>query len=345
MPKATTTAKRGPRIKEPVLPEPDAEQEGDIIVSYSELDTYRQCPLKHLIAYKNRWTKPPKEDSPLTKGSLWHEVMEIHYNIIKEYQDANDGRSPSTEQENRILLALIRVAISPLLHGDKGEQSENQALIEWMYDGYVERWGTDPQWRILGVEYKLQRRLMDPDGDPSPFLMKAKLDLIVLDRETMKVWIIDHKSGQNLPSQMELDIDDQFGGYTWLLRNAGLNVIGAIHNAARTTQNAGDKKENQDAEGNPLKASTKKQTLEQRMSRTRLNRSDAEVANIALDAWAVAENAYPDEGFERPLYSSPDPRQCGWKCDFTEVHLATRAGKPLTKALEEWGFVQDFTRH
>ena len=38
-----------------------------IVVSYSELDTFRQCPMKHALAYKQRWTRPVEEGSPLNK--------------------------------------------------------------------------------------------------------------------------------------------------------------------------------------------------------------------------------------------------------------------------------------
>jgi len=216
-----------------------------------------------------------------------------------------------------------------------------------MYEGYVEQYGADRQWRILGIEYRLAEFLPTPWGADSPYILKAKLDLIVQDRKTRKIYVIDHKSGANLPNQMDLEIDDQFGLYTWLMQHRGLKILGSIHNAVRTTRNAGDLPENQDENGKPIKASQKKQTLDQRMSRTYLNRGDAEVLNIAQDAYAVAVNMYPEAVHEEPLplYSSPDPRNCGWKCDFKEVHLIARSGKPLQKALEEFGFKQDFTRH
>lgn len=329
MPKATKAVAR----KGWVVPEIEEPEEGDQIVSYSELSTYRDCPLKHLIGYRERWSKDPGEDSPLTKGSLWHAVMEIHYTILRD----NPGA---------VGLILAEEVIRALLFDEQNEQSKNQALIWWMYQGYVQRYGSDPQWEILGVEVKFQRRLHGPKG-PSRFILKGKLDLVVRDRRTGKIWIIDHKSGANLPSEMELDVDDQFGLYQWLLRESGVAVIGVIHNAARTTQNAGDLPENQDEDGVPLKASMKKQTSEQRMHRTLMNRGDRELDAIARDAWSVACNAYPEKagGQTIPVYSNPDPRSCGWKCDFLDAHLMARKGRDLRTALKEMGFEQRFERH
>lgn len=319
----------------PPLVEPE---EGDQIVSYSELDTYRQCPLKHMLAYQERWTKAPDEDSPLTKGSLWHAVMELHYLAIKSIQDGTP-RGEALDYLARDLGVIL---------WDGPNQSPNQKLIWWMYQGYLEKYGYDPQWEILGVEVKFQARLVGADGKPSRYILKGKLDLVVRDRRTGKVWIIDHKSGANLPSMMELDIDDQFGLYIWLLREAGIDVLGVIHSANRTTMNVGDDPDNYDPDtGEPLRKGIKRQTLEQRMHRTLMNRGKRELDGIARDAWAVAVNAYPTladrEGL--PLYSAPDPRQCAWKCDFLEAHLMARKGRPIRSALAEFGFEQRFERH
>ena len=294
------------------------------IVSYSELDTYRQCPLKHHWAYKERWKRPVDPDGPLAKGSLWHLVLETHYLALM-------GGAVESE---------IHQLIRPLLYDEQtGMQTPTQSLIEWMYDGYVAKWGMDDQWEILAVEYPFVINLADPDGNPSPYDIKGKIDLVVRNRDNGTIWVVDHKSGSNLPDQMDLEIDDQFGLYVWALNQPGHDhwkPTGAIHSAARTTRNQAD------MDGYTGKA--KPQTLEQRYRRTYLNRSETELKSIALDAWAVASNAYPTSD-DRPMYSAPDPRSCGWKCDYKEVHLLARKGKDPHRALTEYGFEQDWTRH
>lgn len=319
-----------------------------IIVSYSELDTFRQCPLKHLLGYKHRFKKPVEEMSALSKGSAWHLVMETHYNVIREWQEAHGGKVVTLRGEPALIKDCWE-AVKPLLFSSVGEQTEQQELIEWMYRGYVEKYGTDREWVILGVELAREFELI-PAGfrqvgeydhlEPTPEVrIKMKLDLLVRDAKRGTIWIVDHKSGANLPSQMDLEIDDQFGLYSWGMTKDGHKVTGSIHNAARTTRNQADH-EHYDGKSKP-------QTLEQRMGRTYLNRSDDELVNIGNDAAAAATVAYHAElGYEElPIYSSPDPRQCGWKCDFKEAHLTARQGRPISVALEERGFVQDFTRH
>jgi hypothetical protein len=301
-----------------------------IVVSYSELDTYRQCPLKHLLAYKQRWTKDKAEDSALGKGTLWHKVMEAHYETLKMFQ--ND---PAVVTEREIL-KVARAAVTPLLFGDRGKQTEVQELMEWMYEGHIERYGKDGEFTIVGIELGPHVPLPWPNGRPSHYVLKTKLDLLVKDGFG-ELWIIDHKSGANKPTQFELQVDDQFGLYTWAVQRLGYKVSGSIHSYARTTRNTGDYPD--------AAAKYKPQTLDQRFERYYLNRSDRELKALADDAFAAARNAYPPKGMALPLYSAPDPRNCGWKCDFKEAHLMLREGLSLEHVMKSEGFHQDFTRH
>lgn len=307
------------------------------IVSYSELDTFRQCPLKHNLSYKRRWTKPVKPGSALDKGSLWHGVMEDHYGVIKKYQDA-ETRGKISKSRVAAVLAEARQKVDERLYNQQtGEYlSETHELIDWMYEGYVEYYGIDEDWRVVGIEHQIILPLPDASGQPSRYHLKMKLDLIIRDRSNGHLRVVDHKSGANLPTQMDLEIDDQFGLYTWGMRQVGKRVIGSLHSATRTTRNVGDW---------PGATKGKAQTLEQRMSRTLLNRDDKELTNIALDAYFAARAAYPDDEAYGAHYSAPDPRSCGWKCDFKEQHLQMRRGMNPDRVMIDAGFTVNRTRH
>lgn len=300
-----------------------------IVVSYSELDTYRQCPLKHALLYGQRWTKPVKDGSALQKGSLYHAVMEEHYRQVKQYQDEHDGKGPKPDSAaEKLLLQSIWTAIEPMLYDPQsGEQSEVQELIEWMYHGHVKNYGLMPEWRILAVEHQIITPLPDERGRDSRYHLKAKLDLVIRKRSDGGLWVVDHKSGKDLPTYMDLEVDDQFGLYTWAMRKVGKRVIGSIHAANRTQRNK-----------SPM-------TMDQRMALTYLNRDELELSNLALDAYRVARAAHPPKGQQRPPYSSPDPRQCGWKCDVKEPHLLMRRGRKVSEVMTEFGFKIDKTRH
>lgn len=298
-----------------------------VIVSYSELDTFRQCPLKHQLAYRERWTKPPADDSPLAKGTLWHAVMDAHYRELAAQTEHLKARQLANA-ETGILDRCYR-AVTPHLYDPRtGQSTPTQELIEWMYQGYVQQWGIDPDWRILGTEHSATVPLRNDQGRRTRFRLKLKIDLIVRSRSTGLVWVVDHKSGGTLPTQQDLDLDDQFGLYTWALnqlRGTNPRITGSLHNAARTQRNKG-----------PM-------ALTDRFSRTLMNRTPVELNNIALDAWRTARAAY--SALNAVPYSSPDPRQCAWKCSFRDPHLIARKGQPLDQALYDFGFRIDRTRH
>lgn len=301
-----------------------------IIVSYSELDTYRQCPLKHYLAYVLRYKKPPKEGSALSKGSLYHKIMEAHFREIKAAQDQNGRVGKIPERLQRDLLDHIHedIVVPMLIDPATGEYyTQDHDLIHWMYNGYVDNWGINPEWRVVAVEHNIVTPLRDIRGRRTRYHIKMKIDLIVRDRSTGALWVVDHKSGANLPTQMDLEIDDQFGLYTWGMREVGRPVQGSVHLANRTQRNKSF------------------MPLPTRMGQTYLNRSEKELTNLALDAYECARAAHPPKGQRPARYSSPDPRQCGWKCDFKEPHLVMRSGRGIAETMREWDFVVDRTRH
>lgn len=300
-----------------------------IVVSYSELDTFRQCPLKHFLGYKMRYKKPPNPNGALAKGSLYHAVMEEHFRAIKKVQDDNGGKIPERMWKNTLAWIYDNKVRPMLVDENSGEfLSDVHDLIDWMYRGYVENYGINPGWKIVAIEHNLVIPFRDEKGRPSrKYFIKMKIDLLVMDRQTGHLWVVDHKSGANLPTQMDLEIDDQFGLYTWGMREVGKPVQGAIHLANRTQRNKSF------------------MPLDTRMGMTYLNRSEAELTNLALDAYRAARSAYPPKGSEQARYSSPDPRNCGWKCDFKEPHLLMRAGRKMPEVMAEYEFVIDRTRH
>lgn len=340
------------------------------IVSHSELAAYRSCPLKHYLAYHRRWVEPAKEDAR-SRGTLFHRVMEIHYKQIQMTQELMRGVGIAPRkgllawdysQPMNLLLSggdeyvtdggpgsiatwlldSIWRQIEPLLNNPIGQQTEEQATVEWIYRGYIQHWGLDPHWSVLAVEHAPIVRLYDDFGKPSKFSIKMKLDLIVYDLRNGENWIVDHKSSSRKPSDLALEIDDQFGLYTWGLRQLGKPVIGSIHGFSQAKQNK----------------DPKTQPLEKRFVRTAISRSDAELDNVALDAWRNARDsrdvlvkavriqkklaeAGTIKSLPALLPSSPNSLDCGW-CDFSKAHVADRKGwSDAERYLSDTGWVRE----
>jgi hypothetical protein len=299
-----------------------------IVVSYSELDTFRQCPFKHKLAYVDRWTGPVS--AALSRGKAWHAMLEAHYTEIKTAQAEghpdHDWRV-HPDQERALRLKCSAAAGTAL--GNSGLDEEQADLLIWMYEGHYARYGLDPQWQVLAVEYRAELPLYTLVDRKSRFRLKAKIDLIVrqLDLAGTPIRVVDHKSGKDLPQGKHLDLDDQFGLYEWLLRREDKQVLGTIHSAARTQRNKG-----------PM-------ALDDRFSRTAMHRTDAELKAIADDAYLVARAAYSATNLAAPM-SSPDPDRCNWKCGFRDAHVYARKGvMPIEGLLRSTGFTQNYERH
>lgn len=256
------------------------------IVSYSELDTGRQCAYKHLLAYKERWTSP-ETSAALRKGTLWHAIMEVHYLSLRSTQ----ARKPKPMSDwDRVATAVK--AVEKYINENREHFEEDLELLAWMYAGYIELYGSDPTWSIVAVEYAAELYLPDPSGAISPFVLKAKIDLIVRDLNNNRLLIIDHKSGKDLPGEKSLELDDQFGIYWWLLNRLGHSVFATIHNAARTQKNKNQEKF--------------PQSLETRFQRTYMNRTQPELDTVAKEAFWTARNLYALDPEETPRSTNPD---------------------------------------
>jgi hypothetical protein len=279
-----------------------------ITVTYSEMDSFRQCPLKHKLSYIEGWRKTPMPGSPLTRGSLWHNVMEVHYTWLQ--------RNPNADLEE------IRAFVRKHLLLNVAEPDVDQVLVDWMYDGYIENYGRDIDWEIVEVEKAYRVRLGPPS---SQFRLAMKIDLLVRDRRTKQLWLVDHKSAKDFTRQTEIDIDDQFGLYSWGLRQMGIDVMGTIRSDARTQRNK-----------------TKPMTMDNRFRRVPTFRTKVELARIAADAYDCARSAY---SAHRVVYSSPAPDRCTWRCDYLQPHLLMRKGIDLETSLPDYGYARSNVKH
>jgi len=288
------------------------------VISYSELDTMRQCPHKHQLSYIERWTTQQATMSALSKGTAWHATLEAHYRALMARQKGvTTGPSPTDA-------AAAVIAELP---------GELATLIEWMYSGHLEHWGLDDQWQILGVEHNAQVRLPTPAGGNSAFILKIKVDVVIKDRRRGNIYVVDHKSGKDLPKAKMLELDDQFGLYVWGLQRLGKKVFGCMYNAARTYR------------------TKEAQPLNLRFDRIPLYRTPAELKMIATEAYLTAQARYRQQadcerrGIDAPRHTNT--QTCNWRCDYVEACLFGRKTNPRDERqfLRDKSFTQDFSRH
>lgn len=285
----------------------------EVRVSWSELDSYRDCPHKHQLAYLERWQQPTTS-KPLLRGTAWHSLLEYWY-VHRKLPNRFGGPVPRVNLDI-IDTVLQRLQADPTLDG------EDRALLKWMFEGYIECYGIDPTWKTVAVEQWYEAPLGEVDG--VTFTLIMKIDLLA--KIGGRLWLIDNKTGGNLPTKKQLDFDDQFGLYLWCLRQLGHKVEGGIYNAARTKRNVGA------------------MSMEQRFSRTFLDRTNAELDEVARDALATARKAHEGalRGSETRVIRerTPDTEKCQWKCSFRDACLHGRKGRDEVDFLRSKGFKQ-----
>ena len=280
-------------------------------ISYSEISDYRTCPHKHRLAWKDRWRPAVAAPAP-AKGTLFHQVMAQHYRTLQATQN-NDLFTVMPTPETLL-------AAADIMMGD----NEHAELVHWMYEGYLEMWGTDPQWRIVEVEQRDSFWLPTAWGSRSHTLLVTVTDLVVED-EMERLWLVDHKTGANLPNEFELDLDDQFTLYQWGLNQQGRRIHGIIYNSARTQRNK-----------TPM-------LLTDRFRRLPLYRTDEQCRNTAIDAWRTARRAAAAKPGteERALGAVPCLRP--WRCEFAEACLWARKGGDEEDFLASSGFTKQLS--
>lgn len=277
-------------------------------VSYSEITSFRTCPHKHRLDYKERW-QPERASPPLEKGRLIHQVLEQHYNRLFQAQIGSLlglQLTPSTDE-------LLTNAEA--LWAD----SEWADLCRWIYRGYLEQYGLDSNWHVMQVEGRHTLWLPTAWGTRSHTQLVMVVDLVVRD-ELDRIWLVDHKSGIQLPSEFELDLDDQFSLYQWGLTKLGYNVHGVIYNAIRTQQNKGF------------------MLPETRFMRLPLYRTPQQLENTAIDAWRTARRAYALKLGEEDRAFGTVPCMRPYRCVYADACLWARKGGDEGEFLRSSGF-------
>lgn len=287
---------------------PTTGSEPTITISYSELECGRTCPHKHELAYKQRWY-PPREPRPLEIGKLWHSTLEAHYRQLQIGRDLRAARAAARK-----------------VWTDSG--STEAATIEFMYSQYVDHYGRDEEWKILAVEHAAQVPLPWSGHGPR-FILKVKIDVVARTLGPRpKIWIWDHKSHSNLPTESELDLHDQFALYEAAMRILGKDIFGCLYSTTRYF----------------VPKSGVWDDPERYMQRVPLYRTPEELDRIVEEALDDLNTIYSYPPERAPRH--PVPKTCKW-CHFKDPCIVGRKRGPAYERdfLLNKGFRQEFTRH
>ena len=174
-------------------------------IHVTDRQTFKTCRRKW--KYESAEHLVPKAgsqyDSPLWYGSAIHKCLAEYYQT---------GQAPV-----QTWLALTQGLPIP---------KPTQALAEWQLSEYEAFAAETDNWEVLKVETEMATRIPG-----TRVHLVGTLDLLV--KQAGKLWIVDHKTLSQLPTESSLELDDQMTAYMWLCHQHGYPVAGAIYNVLR----------------------------------------------------------------------------------------------------------------
>lgn len=177
-------------------------EETRVLVRTSERSTFKECRQKWWWAYVEHLRKI-RVSSPLFFGDLVHRSLEAWY-------------IPGKKRGVHPAVTFSALWGEWLANGGEevmvGEHSAGDLGVE-MLKNYVDFYGNDEHLEVIAPEMKFQVDVEDSKGNYL-FTYVGTCDGVVRDLTTMKIGILEHKTGASLePFGAPLPLDDQNGAY------------------------------------------------------------------------------------------------------------------------------------
>ena len=238
---------------------PATEAADKTLLTYSALNTFRNCPRK----YKNRYVdnlRPRERPEALSFGSVVHTAIELWY------------RSQDIESRLRDVLAYIDDAF-------ENRAVDTNLMIQWhlataMIRGYAERYATE-DFEVVEVEKEFVGEIRNPDTgrQSQTFRIAGKVDGIVRCHDGL--YLLEHKTASTVDASYldKLWTDTQIALYCYYLRELGYPIVGVIYNVllkSRLKQGKGETQEEYEVRHAELAAKNKsgKSTAKRQMPET-----------------------------------------------------------------------------
>lgn len=200
-----------------------------LVLTYSALNTFRNCPRKYKHRYIDNLRPREKADS-LSFGSVIHGAIELWYRSVAE---------PDR-------LSIVRDYIDQQFPDRIGDESQMAAwhLARAMFTGYASRYA-DEDFEIVEVEKSFIGEIRNPETGrlSQTFVMAGKVDAIVQCHEGL--YLLEHKTASSIDANYldKLWTDTQIALYSHYLRGLGYPIVGVIYNVllkSRLKQSTGE---------------------------------------------------------------------------------------------------------
>ena len=199
------------------------------LLTYSALNTFRNCPRKYKHRYVDNLRPREKADS-LSFGSIIHNAIEHWYRLVHD--------------ANRLWIVLDFIDRNFPERATDENQRSSWHLARAMFAGYAARYATE-EFTVVEVEKAFEGEIRNPDTGrvSQTFRIAGKADAIVQCHDGM--YLLEHKTAASIDANYldKLWTDTQIALYSHYLRELGYPIVGVIYNVllkTRLKQRAGE---------------------------------------------------------------------------------------------------------
>jgi hypothetical protein len=168
-------------------------------------------------AYVER-LKPVEEAPALRFGTLVHAALEQYY-----VPGIKRGPHPAETFARLYEAELQEREVFGFRADDQWEEAGELGRL--LLEAYVNHWGDDGQWEVIASEQTFRVRIRNEDGSPLCWYV-GTFDGVWRNRETGKIWIVDHKTAAQIWAQY-LILDEQASSY-WMAGPSWLRKQGVL---------------------------------------------------------------------------------------------------------------------
>lgn len=272
-----------------------------LTVSWSEVQTWRQCPMKHYLSYRQRQPRTP-DSRAQSVGKIWHAMQQSWY----------QGRKDGTPFEQ-----VIAGIPADFLGWQPESETDTDILstLMWMWDGFLINGDPFPDWEVVEIEREHLIPLPPIPGQPAhvDIVLKAIIDLVL--RKQTRYRVVDHKSQNKVTDadtmSRDMDMDDQLSTYLAAIGmkyGVQAHKMSACWNYAVTT----------DLKRTPRLPADRYWQADSARTQLELACAMREFSESVLDAYARPLAIEPPR--------APDKENCRWRCDHRSRCFYARAG-------------------
>lgn len=307
-------------------------------LSNSKVRTWRRCPKKFYYKYE-MGLRTKTKSIQLERGSWIHELLQYHY-------DGEDWLARHKE---------LTVEFYKLFEEEREDLGDLPAECLTIMKNYLREYATeDANYRVIDSE--LDEIVTLPNG----LRIQIIVDLILEEKRSGALWIVDHKTRKNFSDDTSMILDPQLTVYYWGLGILGYKKLnGVMYNEIRTKLPTAPEPLKSGELSRAKSIDTDVYTYMRAIKRAKLNPADysetlALIAqrqhqrffrrtfipkDIPMTKQTIREFAMAAEEIEEAQAKTRFPRtfiqnSCAWDCEYRDVCLTEYMGgdiDPLIK--------------